>query len=170
MTYVGRFAPSPTGPLHLGSLVAGLGSYLDARAAGGRWLLRIEDLDPPREQPGADDLILTALEAHGFEWDNEPIWQHSRLAAYAEALDALTTTRDVYPCTCARKSFTSVYPGRCRTRTFAATPAPYATRMRVPRGGRLSFVDRFLGSVSFAWGDIGGWGGGGGGTEGKPEV
>lgn len=154
MTYVGRFAPSPTGPLHLGSLVAGLASYLDARALGGRWLLRIEDLDPPREQPGAGDLILRTLEDCGFEWDGAPVWQHNRLAAYADALEALTRSGHVYPCTCARTSFTGVYPGRCRARQFATTNDAYATRMRVP-GGTVSFDDRILGTITFAWDEIG---------------
>ena len=152
--YTGRFAPSPTGPLHLGSLVAGLASFLDARAAGGRWLLRIEDLDPPREQPGADDLIMRTLDAHGFEWDDAPLWQHSRLDAYSQALLTLRDAGHVYPCVCARKSFTGVYPGRCRGRTFAETPGPYAVRMRVPEGAAV-FDDRFLGPQRMPWTDVG---------------
>ena len=152
--YVGRFAPSPTGPLHLGSLVAGLASYLDARAAGGRWLLRIEDLDPPREQPGADQAIIRTLAAYGFEWDESPLWQHDRHGAYAAALDALEAAGYTYPCTCARKSFTGSYPGRCRWRRFAETPAPFATRVRVPEG-RAVFDDRFLGTQLTPWADVG---------------
>lgn len=152
--YVGRFAPSPTGPLHLGSLVAALASFLDARAADGRWLLRIEDLDPPREQAGADDLIVRALEAHGFEWDDAPLWQHARLDAYRHALLTLQDAGHVYPCVCARKSFTGVYPGRCRHRAFADTPEPYAVRMRVPEGAAV-FEDRFLGPQRIPWADVG---------------
>ncbi|MBF67112.1 MAG: tRNA glutamyl-Q(34) synthetase GluQRS [Gammaproteobacteria bacterium] len=154
MTYVGRFAPSPTGALHLGSLVAGLASYLDARAANGRWLLRIEDLDPPREQPGAGDLILATLEAFGFEWDADAVWQHTRLEAYAQALDLLQEGQHVYPCVCARKSFSGAYPGRCRSRNFAKTKEPYAIRMRVPEG-TVTFSDRLIGPVTFDWSAIG---------------
>ena len=87
--YIGRFAPSPTGPLHLGSLVAALGSYLDARAHKGSWLLRIEDIDPPREMPGARDLILKQLEAHGLEWDGETVYQSHRLDIYQKYFDQL---------------------------------------------------------------------------------
>lgn len=83
--YRGRFAPSPTGLLHAGSLTTAVGSYLHARSQGGQWLLRIEDLDPPREMPGAADAILRTLEALGFAWDGEVVWQSRRLAAYQQA-------------------------------------------------------------------------------------
>ncbi|MGA8006929.1 MAG: glutamate--tRNA ligase family protein, partial [Burkholderiales bacterium] len=89
MRYTGRFAPSPTGPLHFGSLVAALASWLDARAAGGAWLLRIEDLDKPREQPGAGDAILHQLESLGLTWDGAVLYQSARGASYRAALEAL---------------------------------------------------------------------------------
>lgn len=119
----GRFAPSPTGPLHLGSLVAALGSYLDARANSGEWLVRIEDLDPPREQPGAADEILRALEALGFEWDGPVVYQSRRAPLYEEALAELAAHDLVYFCTCSRKEIADLglpgidgprYPGTCR--------------------------------------------------------
>jgi glutamyl-Q tRNA(Asp) synthetase len=101
--YRGRFAPSPTGPLHFGSLVAAVGSYLEAKTRGGAWLLRMEDLDPPREQPGAGDAILRTLEACGMCWDGEIMYQSRRSAAFAEALARLRTQGLVYPCACTRR-------------------------------------------------------------------
>lgn len=115
--YIGRFAPSPTGPLHFGSLVAALASYLDARAHGGRWLLRMEDLDPPREMPGASDAILTGLEAHGLLWDGPVMYQSQRGEAYEAALEYLDSKHLLYPCFCSRKSVAAaggIYPGTCR--------------------------------------------------------
>ena len=88
-SYIGRFAPTPSGHLHFGSLVAALASYLDARSVGGRWLMRMEDLDPPREEPGAQAAILKALESYGFEWDGEMVRQSDRHDAYAEVLNRL---------------------------------------------------------------------------------
>src|SRR5205807_9947040 len=99
--YAGRFAPSPTGPLHFGSLVAALASWLDARAAGGRWHVRIEDLDPPREQPGAADDILRTLEFLGLHWDGPVLYQSKRRARYDEALRRLASA--TYPCGCSRR-------------------------------------------------------------------
>ncbi|MFN9083401.1 MAG: glutamyl-Q tRNA(Asp) synthetase [Acidobacteriota bacterium] len=101
MSYTGRFAPSPTGPLHLGSLVTAVGSYLEARSRGGRWLVRMEDLDGPRCVPGADAEILRALEAYGFAWDGPVLYQSTRTAAYAEAVRELGDL--VYPCGCSRR-------------------------------------------------------------------
>ena len=121
----GRFAPSPTGPLHFGSLVAALGSYLDARAQGGQWLVRMEDVDTPRNVPGAADGILAMLEAYGFEWDGPVLWQSTRLEAYAEALQRLIDGGLAYGCACSRKEIADsatrpavdgglAYPGTCR--------------------------------------------------------
>ncbi|WP_274585614.1 tRNA glutamyl-Q(34) synthetase GluQRS [Neisseria leonii] len=133
--YVGRFAPSPTGLLHIGSLLTALASYADARAAGGRWLVRMEDLDPPREMRGAADDILRTLEAFGFEWDGSVMYQSRRHEAYRAALAQLRRQRDVYPCYCSRKDWQAaaragadgfVYNGRCRD---AAERAPSSAKM-----------------------------------------
>lgn len=127
--YRGRFAPSPTGPLHFGSLVAAVGSYLQARAKRGEWLIRIEDIDPPREVSGATDQILFALEGFGLEWDGEPLYQSQRFERYQEHLTQLLDDRLAYPCDCSRRvaQARSIalglpdgrYNGRCR----AAPPA-----------------------------------------------
>lgn len=103
MPPIGRFAPSPTGPLHFGSLLAALASYLDIRARQGRWLLRIEDLDPPREQPGAADSILRTLDAFGLHWDGEVVYQSRRHGLYQAALEQLIQQNTAYPCRCSRK-------------------------------------------------------------------
>ena len=124
MLYRGRFAPSPTGPLHFGSLVAAVGSYLDARCCGGEWLVRMEDIDPPREMPGAADLILQTLEAYGFEWDGAVLYQSTRSEAYESALERLRQEGALYACACTRKEIIDaarrgidgpVYPGTCRS-------------------------------------------------------
>ena len=112
--YRGRFAPSPTGPLHFGSLVAAVGSYLDARAAHGEWLVRMEDLDTPRNVPGAASGILRTLENYGFTWDGPVMYQSERIDAYRAALDALKQQGAVYPCACSRKEIEQRYPGTCR--------------------------------------------------------
>ena len=106
--YIGRFAPTPSGHLHFGSLVAALASYLDARSVGGRWLMRMEDLDPPREEPGAQAAILKALESYGFEWDGEMVRQSDRHDAYAEVLNRLFNHGLAYACTCSRKQLAAV--------------------------------------------------------------
>lgn len=132
-SYIGRFAPTPSGYLHFGSLVAALASYLDARAVGGRWLLRIEDLDPPREEPGAQAAILKALESYGFEWDGEMVRQSDRLDAYAAVIDRLFHQGLAYACTCSRKQlerYHGIYPGLCRNLGHAQEDA--AIRLRVP--------------------------------------
>jgi glutamyl-Q tRNA(Asp) synthetase len=122
--YRGRFAPSPTGPLHFGSLIAAVGSYLEAKTRGGEWLVRMEDLDPPREVPGAADLILQTLEAYGFEWDGTVLYQSTRGDAYDAMLQQLEQTGMLYPCACTRGEISDsavrgvegpVYPGTCRS-------------------------------------------------------
>ena len=142
--YTGRFAPTPSGYLHFGSLVAALASYLDARAAGGRWLLRMEDLDPPREMPGAQDAILRTLETYGFAWDGAVERQSARHEAYAAALDQLLARGLAYPCSCSRKQLDGqpIYPGTCRTAGRPAHDA--AIRLRVP-DAEYAFVDRVQG-------------------------
>ena len=121
--YRGRFAPSPTGLLHAGSLSTAVGSYLEARSRGGEWLLRMEDLDPPREVPGAADDILRTLEAFGFEWDGEVAYQSRRHGLYRAALERLAAAGHAYACCCTRKEIAAharrgldgyVYPGTCR--------------------------------------------------------
>lgn len=135
----GRFAPTPSGPLHFGSLVAALGSCLAARSLGGRWLVRMEDVDLPRVAPGADAMILRQLEALGFEWDGEVIYQSRRSARYREALDALSAQGRVFPCACTRAEMVDsalardgsrIYPGTCRTGLPAGREAR-AWRFRV---------------------------------------
>ncbi|HGG58598.1 MAG TPA: tRNA glutamyl-Q(34) synthetase GluQRS [Gammaproteobacteria bacterium] len=120
---VGRFAPSPTGPLHFGSLVAALGSYLNVKSKGGSWLLRIENLDPPREDPQAPDAIFRSLEAHGLLWDGRVRFQATRHETYLEALETLINLDRAYPCSCTRGiirqagkmgPFGPIYPGSCR--------------------------------------------------------
>ena len=151
--YRGRFAPSPTGLLHAGSLTTAVGSYLHARSQGGQWLLRIEDLDPPREVPGAADAILRTLEALGFAWDGSVIWQSQRLTAYQDALDALIASGHAYPCACTRREIALaghpgvdgvVYPGTCRN-GLAAGKTGRAWRLHVP-AGEVMFMDGHYGA------------------------
>ncbi len=154
-----RFAPSPTGPLHLGSLLAAVGSYLDARSVGARWLVRIEDLDTPRVVPGCADEMLRTLEAFGFEWDGEVLYQSSRRAAYREALDTLIAAGRAYPCSCSRKDLAGLdeesgYPGTCRA--GPARSGPTALRFRVS-DTPIHFDDLFLGPQQYdlaACGDV----------------
>lgn len=115
--YRGRFAPTPSGPLHFGSLFAAVVSYLDARANNGKWLVRIEDIDPPREQPGAADSILRTLEAHALTWDETESYQSNNTERYLYNLDVLHHQQRVFWCRCSRKDLSgySVYPGNCRT-------------------------------------------------------
>jgi glutamyl-Q tRNA(Asp) synthetase len=152
--YIGRFAPSPTGPLHLGSLVAALASWLDARAAGGRWLVRMEDLDRPRCEPGAADTILRQLEAYGLHWDGSVMLQSRRDEAYAAALDQLKSTGHAYPCACTRSQLAAaprnregetIYPGTCRNGLPPGAVAR-ARRVRVPDVS-TRFHDRIHGDL-----------------------
>lgn len=121
--YIGRFAPSPSGPLHMGSLLAAVASYLDARANCGSWLVRIEDLDTPRCVAGADRSILEALDAHGLHWDGDVVYQSNRLSAYRDAISHLSEQQRVYYCQCTRKIIQAsggIYQGTCRNLKLAA--------------------------------------------------
>jgi glutamyl-Q tRNA(Asp) synthetase len=156
----GRFAPSPTGPLHAGSLVAALASWLDARAQGARWLVRIEDVDTPRCVDGAAEIILEQLADLGLVADEPPVWQSGRGALYAQALDALAARGRAYPCACSRRDIELalaargetrprhaelVYPGTCRSGLHGR--APRAWRFRT-EPGVVQWQDRRLGALS----------------------
>ncbi|MDR2788448.1 MAG: tRNA glutamyl-Q(34) synthetase GluQRS [Candidatus Accumulibacter sp.] len=152
----GRFAPSPTGPLHFGSLVAAVASYLDARANGGEWWLRIEDIDVPRTAPGAADGILRTLEGFGFEWDGEVVFQSRRLDLYHAALVRLQLAGLAYPCSCSRREIAAsatrrsvdgglLYPGSCRA-GLRDGAAARAWRLRVP-DREFVFRDRVQGAA-----------------------
>lgn len=147
--YVGRFAPSPTGPLHFGSLIAALGSYLQAKAHGGKWLLRIEDIDPPREVPGSADAILRALDAFGLAWDEPVLYQSSRLPAYREAVDRLLAAGQAYRCQCSRQQVAQmpggIYSGQCRQARVAIT-ASHSVRILTDRHP-VRFVDGLQGNI-----------------------
>ena len=158
MTYRGRFAPSPTGPLHAGSLVAALASWLDARAANGQWLVRIEDVDTPRCVAGADRTILSQLAACGLVPDALPVWQSQRAALYQRALDRLIASGLAYPCGCSRKEIEMawtatgqtrarhgelVYPGTCREGLNGK--AARAWRLRTHGAQPVAWTDRRLG-------------------------
>jgi glutamyl-Q tRNA(Asp) synthetase len=151
--YRGRFAPSPTGPLHLGSLIAALASYLDARAGAGRWLVRMEDLDPPREQPGAADAILRGLEAHGLYWDEEVMWQSRRHDAYRAALAQLRSAGKLFRCDCTRAMLGpgGACGGRCGPRQGAVTE-PCAWRVAVDPQSHIVLVDHIQGTLETALG------------------
>lgn len=149
--YIGRFAPSPTGALHFGSLVAALGSCLEARVQGGRWLLRIEDVDTPRTVPGAADGLIATLARLGFEWDGEIVWQSRRSAAYQAALAQLQRTGLAYPCACSRRELADQplardgsrrYPGTCRA---GLPPGRSARAWRVRAEGVIRFHDAVQG-------------------------
>lgn len=150
--YRGRFAPTPSGALHFGSLIAALGSHLDARAQGGEWHLRIDDLDPPRVVPGSTEVILRTLQRFGFEWDGPVVYQSQRGEAYAAALQLLIEAGHLYACDCTRKQLKEnarigvdgpVYPGTCRERHL---PLQGALRFRVP-ASRVEFNDLLAGHV-----------------------
>jgi glutamyl-Q tRNA(Asp) synthetase len=153
--YRGRFAPSPTGPLHLGSLLAAVGSFADARQQGGRWLLRIEDLDHQRCRHGAERDILQTLEAFGFQWDEAVSYQSQRLAHYQAAIEQLCACQLSYPCACTRREIAAsgllgpegpIYPGHCRT-GLPKGRSGRSIRLRVD-GGRLSICDAIQGCCS----------------------
>ena len=143
----GRFAPSPTGPLHFGSLVAALGSLLDARRRGGRWLVRIEDLDAPRNVAGAADSILRDLERLAMHWDGEVMHQSRRTDAYAGALESLAKRGWTFPCGCSRRDLVAgVYPGTCRDGLPPGRPAR-SVRLRV-RAARIELHDAVQGRTA----------------------
>jgi glutamyl-Q tRNA(Asp) synthetase len=153
--YRGRFAPSPTGPLHFGSLIAAVGSFADARQQRGRWLVRIDDLDQQRLVPGAAQHILETLEAFGLFWDETPTYQSARSAHYRQALDRLRQTGQTYPCGCSRREVRQhnrlgpegpIYAGRCRNGLPAGRPAR-SERLRV-HDQPISFADRIQGRFS----------------------
>lgn len=153
-TYRGRFAPSPTGDLHMGSLVAAVASFLEARVRDGEWLLRIEDIDPPREVPGSADRILRALEKFGFEWDGEVLYQSTRDHAYAAAVETLRQKHQAFDCACSRNDVAEharhvgtegpVYPGTCRDGLGGG--APRSIRVRAP-SSEICFNDLLQGRV-----------------------
>lgn len=167
--YRGRFAPSPTGPLHAGSLVAALGSWLDARKNGGKWLLRIEDLDTPRCIPEATQQIQSQLLACGLSWDEEIVYQSQRQVAYQRALECLNGMKCLYACTCSRQSIANtlaelgidtprnqemVYPGTCRPAYLISNPTESievsrkAWRFALPPNCHIQFDDLALGHQS----------------------
>lgn len=145
--YIGRFAPSPSGELHFGSLIAALGSYLQARANRGQWLVRIEDLDPPREVPGAAGTILHQLDHYGLRWDGEILWQSQRHEAYREAQAWLRKQNLSYYCTCTRSRIQQTggfYDGHCRTLNHGPENAAMRLAQQHPV---LSFKDRLRGKL-----------------------
>lgn len=156
--YRGRFAPSPTGPLHFGSLIAAIGSYLQAKTHDGEWLIRIDDIDPPRELEGASENILRTLEDFGFEWDQEVIYQSKRLKRYQESIERLIKLNLAYPCTCSRTQIMNktsqnkgnlIYPGYCRTASHtmnidSASPVEHSIRLRC-NDETVSFSDYIQG-------------------------
>jgi len=133
MSYIGRFAPTPSGPLHFGSLVAAVASYLDARANQGLWLVRIEDLDPPRTAPGSIDAILSCLDTFGLHWDGEPMFQSQRQSAYREALEQLRQQGKIYPCSCSRAQFQADPLYSCHCLTHPPSLKDVALRTALPQ-------------------------------------
>ena len=152
MSYVGRFAPSPTGPLHIGSLTTAVASFLHARQSAGSWLVRIEDIDPPREVRGAADEILRTLEAYELFWDHAPIFQSTRRGAYDAACSRLLRSGLAFRCSCTRSALradadgaTGPYPGTCRLRTSHSEAT--AVRVRVADRTVIRFVDGLQGPI-----------------------
>ncbi len=161
MPYIGRFAPSPTGPLHFGSLVAAVASYCDAKANKGKWLVRMEDLDKPREVSGAAEDILRTLEAFGFEWDDEMLYQSQREEVYAKALNALQNEHLIYPCTCTRKEIADssntqgidglIYPKTCYLKenlTPSTNPNIHGAYRAIVVDEKIAFLDVIQGEIS----------------------
>ena len=159
--YVGRFAPSPTGRLHLGSMVAAVASWLDAKVHGGKWLVRMDDLDPPREVAGAADDILRTLEGFGLTWDGPVVYQSDRHEVYRAALDEMIQSDFAFGCACTRKVLAEadgleVYPGFCRDGPPTEV-APRSWRFKMPKAPALAWNDRIQGMQSLereAVGDV----------------
>lgn len=160
--YRGRFAPSPSGPLHFGSLIAATGSYLQAKHQQGEWLIRIDDIDPPRIQKGASDHILKTLEGFGFEWDADVLYQSTRRKRYQDAIDYLLDEKKAYFCSCSRKSILKktgrlkeqgeiIYPGFCRNKKLlvkSENASDYSVRLRCDDEAS-SFTDNLQGKQNF---------------------
>lgn len=166
--YVGRFAPSPTGPLHFGSLVSAVASYCDARKNNGKWLVRMEDLDKPREVVGAADDILRTLEGFGFEWDSAVIFQSQRSQLYENYLNLLKRDGSIYACTCSRKEIAdssilngvdgAIYPGTCFSKKLSSNMSDFnasanrinigSWRINVNDDSLITFKDAIQGSIS----------------------
>ena len=144
--YVGRFAPTPSGPLHFGSLVAAVGSWLDARAHSGKWYLRIDDLDGPRVAPGSIDSILNTLELFNLEWDGDVMYQSTRFDAYDAALTSLVEMKRTFPCACTRKQLAghTIYPGTCKGESDVE---PRSVRFAMDTGS-VAWEDGGLGSMT----------------------
>ncbi|MEO8309205.1 MAG: tRNA glutamyl-Q(34) synthetase GluQRS [Pseudomonadota bacterium] len=153
--YRGRFAPSPTGRLHRGSLVAALASFLDARAHAGTWLIRIEDLDAARNQPGVDQSILETLASLHMSSDAPVLHQSARLEVYAAALEQLRHADLVYRCTCSRSETGGACSGRCRDQAGSTAGVPAAWRLRFAAGDTVTFQDRVLGQLQFVCSELG---------------
>ncbi|KJV06407.1 tRNA glutamyl-Q(34) synthetase GluQRS [Methylocucumis oryzae] len=144
---IGRFAPSPTGPLHLGSLLTALAGFLEARSQQGLWLLRFDDLDTPRNQPGAVDAILTTLDTFGLHWDLNVVYQSQHLPDYHDYLSQLANNEQVYRCRCSRKTLNSaIYPGTCRAQTILASEA-HAIRIKT-NPQVICFTDALQGVIA----------------------
>lgn len=145
MNYIGRFAPSPTGPLHFGSLLAALSSYLDAKNNHGLWHLRIDDLDKPREVSGSAEAIITALAAHGLQWDGPIVYQSQRSRQYRQALQSLVNQHRCYPCLCSRSRLGSgPYDGLCQQQAPQQPDSPFALRIKSPKAA-ITFHDKWQG-------------------------
>ena len=155
-TYCGRFAPTPSGPLHFGSMIAAIGSYCDARAHGGSWQIRIDDIDTPRVVSGVADDILYTLEAFALEWDGRPVFESRNKDAYHAALHSLRTAGHVFACSCSRREISKaglsgsegpVYPGTCRNGPRAGRPVR-SLRLRIEAGSATRVTDALQGPIS----------------------
>mgnify|MGYP003675079517 CR=1 FL=1 len=152
--YIGRFAPSPSGPLHLGSLLTAVASYLDARANNGQWLLRIEDIDPPREQADAANLIINSLIAHGLQWDGAILWQSQQSTQYDTALNILLRNGSAYYCSCSRAQlaeYGGIHPPAC-IKPYIAGDAAIRLKLQNPS---ITFLDRAQGQQHYLTTQVG---------------